>query len=100
MYTKHLGPLSKDEVTTLECMYQSHQKRRCQQRAHMVLLSGQGYCQREIARVVRVSALTVARYLKCYQESGFLGLYDAPIPGRPSKRPDAETGGSFSADIC
>jgi len=51
----------------------------------MVLLSTQGYYQEEIARIVRVTPRTVGKYLKRYKKHGFLGLYDAPIPGRPPK---------------
>jgi transposase len=51
----------------------------------MVLLSAQGYSQKEIARIVRVTPRTVGKYVKRYKKRGFLGLYDAPIPGRPPK---------------
>jgi len=50
-----------------------------------VLLSAQGYSQKEIARIVRVIPQTVGKYMKRYKKRGFLGLYDAPIPGRPPK---------------
>ena len=85
MNIKHLDPLPKDEEDTLEQMYQHHPKRRCRQRAHMVLLSAAGYPQKEIASIVRETPKTVAKYLKRYRKHGFLGLYDAPIPGRPPK---------------
>lgn len=85
MHIKHLKPLPEEERITLEEMYQHHPKRRCRQRAHMVLLSNQGYCQDEIAKIVGVSPPTVAKYLRLYQKHGFLGLYDNPIPGRPPK---------------
>jgi len=51
----------------------------------MVLLSAQGYNQKEIASIVRVTSGTVGKYVKRYKKLGFLGLYDAPIPGRPPK---------------
>jgi len=85
MHIKHLEPLPEEQEITLEEMYQHHPQRRYRQRAHMVLLSTQGYSQKEIARIVRVTIPTVARYLKRYRKYGFLGLYDAPIPGRPTK---------------
>ena len=85
MYVKHLKPLPEKEKITVEQMYQHHPKRRYRQRAHMVLLSAQGYSQKEIGGIVRVTPRTVARYLRFYKKHGFLGLYDAPIPGRPPK---------------
>jgi len=51
----------------------------------MVLLSAQGYSQKEIAKIVRVTPRTVGKYVERYKKRGFLGLYDAPIPGRPPK---------------
>ena len=85
MNVKHLKPLPENQEITVEQMYQHHPNRRCRQRAHMVLLSAQGYSQKEIASIVRVRPRTVGKYLKRYRELGFLGLYDAPIPGRPLK---------------
>jgi transposase len=51
----------------------------------MILLSADGYSQKEVARIVRVTSRTVGKYVKRYKKHGFLGLYDAPIPGRPPK---------------
>jgi len=85
MHIKHLEPLPEEQETTVEEMYQYHPNRRYRQRAHMVLLSAQGYSQEEIANIVRVTPRTVATYIKLYKKRGFLGLYDAPIPGRPPK---------------
>jgi transposase len=51
----------------------------------MVLLSAQGYSQKEIAKIVRVIPQTVGKYVNRYKKRGFPGLYDAPIPGRPLK---------------
>jgi len=85
MNVKHLKPLPENQEITVNQMYQHHPNRRYRQRAHMVLLSTQGYYQEEIARIVRVTPRTVGKYLKRYKKHGFLGLYDAPIPGRPPK---------------
>lgn len=85
MNTKHLKPLPENQEITVNQMYQHHPNRRYRQRAHMVLLSAQGYSQKEIARIVRVTPQTAAKFVKRYKKRGFLGLYDAPIPGRPPK---------------
>ncbi|MFC1716813.1 helix-turn-helix domain-containing protein, partial [Candidatus Poribacteria bacterium] len=95
MNVKHLKPLPGNQEITVNQMYQlsgrrlrgsqNHPNRRYRQRAHLVLLSAQGYKQKEIARIVRVTPRTVGKYVKRYKKHGFLGLYDAPIPGRPPK---------------
>jgi transposase len=85
MNVKHLKPLPENQEITVDQMYQHHPNRRYRQRAHMVLLSAQGYNQKEIASIVRVTSRTVGKYVKRYKKRGFLGLYDAPIPGRPPK---------------
>lgn len=88
MHIKHLKPLPKEQEITVNEMYQHHTNRRYRQRAHTILLSAQGYNQREIAQIVRTTPKTVARYIKHYKKRGFLGLYDEPIPGRPPKVTD------------
>lgn len=85
MNIRHIKHLPDEEQITLEQMYQCHPKRRCRQRAHMVLLSAQGYSKKEIAQIVRATRKTVAGCLKRYEKQGFLGLYDEPIAGRPAK---------------
>lgn len=85
MNIKHIKSLPEEEETTVEQMYQHHTNRRYRQRAHMVLLSAQGYSQKEIAKILQVTRKTVSRYLKRYSKRGFPGLYDDPVPGRPPK---------------
>lgn len=85
MNTKHLKPLPENQEITVNQMYQHHSNRRYRQRAHIVLLSAQGYSQEETAKIVRVTSPTVAKYVKRYKKRGFLGLYDSPIPGRSPK---------------
>jgi transposase len=85
MNVKYLKPLPIEQEITVEEMYQHHSNRRYRQRAHMILLSAQGYSQIEIAKIVRVMPKTVAKFIERYKKHGFLGLYDEPIPGRPPK---------------
>jgi transposase len=85
MNTKHLKALPENQEITVNQMYQHHSNRRYRQRAHIVLLSAQGYSQEETAKIVRVTPPTVAKYVKRYKKRGFLGLYDSPIPGRSPK---------------
>jgi transposase len=85
MNVKYLKPLPIEQEITIEEMYQHHNNRRYKQRAHMILLSAQGYSQVEIAKIVRVMPKTVAKFIEHYKKHGFLGLYDKPIPGCPPK---------------
>jgi transposase len=55
------------------------------ERAHMVLLSSQSRSIKEICSIVYRSENTVATWLNAYENKGFLGLYDEPIPGRPPR---------------
>jgi|TARA_B100001167_G_C16738001_1_gene289532 transposase len=80
--------LSPSEEETLTQMYQFAPKRRLRQRAHMVLLSNDGYCQKEIAKIVSVDYCTARRYVHQYNLYGLAALYDADIPGRPSQLSD------------
>jgi len=80
--------LSRDEQETLKQMYQFAPKRRLRQRAHMVLLSNQGYCQKEVANIVSTSYPTARRYIHGYVVYGLSALYDSDIPGRPAQLTD------------
>jgi transposase len=80
--------LSPHEEETLTQMYQFAPTRRLRQRAHMVLLSNEGYCQKEIAKIVSVNYDTDRRYVHRYNLYGIAALYDEEIPGRPPRLSD------------
>jgi transposase len=65
MYVYHVS-LSYPEVETLEQMYQHAPKRRLRQRAHMILLSSKGYCQKEVATIIGVSYPTARHPYVCH----------------------------------
>ena len=78
-------PLTKEQLTELEELYQKTNKPRYRTRAQMVLLSAEkGLKAEEIAQIVRESHITVLRWLKRYLAEGVEGLKDAPRPGRNS----------------
>jgi hypothetical protein len=52
-------------------------------RTRMVLLSGAGQSNRELARRCEVSAAAVSRWRRRYAERGHAGLHDELRPGRP-----------------
>jgi transposase len=80
--------LTEPEKETLLEMYRNHSKSRMKERAHMVLLSNDGYPIKEICSIVYRSENTVITWLNAYKSEGFLGLYDEPILGRPPKLDD------------
>lgn len=63
-----------------------------QQRARMILLSTQGLAAREIGQRVGVSAETVGKWRKRFEQSGIAGLTDAPRSGRPRTIDDDKVG--------
>ena len=85
MEKRTIRPLTEAEKHTLIDMYRNHPKKRMRERAHIILLSSQGRSIREICSLIYRSEKTVASWLNAYENEGSLGLYDAPIPGRPSK---------------
>jgi transposase len=58
---------------------------RVSERAHFVLLLGQGYSPPEIGRLLGYDVQTVRTWLTAYQRQGCAGLEDAPRSGRPPK---------------
>ena len=76
-------PLTKEQLTELEELYQKTNKPRYRTRAQMVLLSAEkGLKAEDIAQIVRESHITILRWLKRYLAEGMEGLKDAPRPGR------------------
>ena len=59
-------------------------------RARMVLLSGEGQSNREVARRCGVSAPAVSHWRRRYQERGLAGLHDELRPGRPRTHDDEQ----------
>lgn len=75
-------PLTEEQMTQLEELYQKTDKPHYRTRAQMVLLSAEkGLKAEEIAGIVRESHITVLRWLKRYLAEGVEGLKDAPRPG-------------------
>jgi transposase len=59
-------------------------------RARIVLLSGEGQSNREVARRCGVSAPAVSHWRRRYQERGLAGLHDELRPGRPRTHDDEQ----------
>ena len=58
---------------------------RVSERAHFVLLSGQGYSAPKIGELMGYEVQTVRTWLEAYGACGCAGLEDAPRSGRPRK---------------
>jgi len=79
-------PLSDEQHAELEELYRKTDKPRYRTRAQMVLLSAEKRLKaEEIAEIVRVSHITVLRWLKRYKAEGIKGLKDEPRPVSPAK---------------
>src|SRR5215470_136289 len=59
-------------------------------RAQIVLLSGEGRSNREVAQRCGVSAPAVSHWRRRYQERGLAGLHDELRPGRPRTHDDEQ----------
>jgi transposase len=59
-------------------------------RARIVLLSGDGRSNREVAQRCGVSAPVVSHWRRRYQERGLAGLHDELRPGRPRTHDDEQ----------
>ena len=85
MRKRTIKPLPEPEKQTLLEMYRNHPESSMRERAHMVLLSNQGYRINEICSILYRTENTVTTWLNAYENKGFLGLHDQPITGRPSR---------------
>jgi transposase len=83
--------VSDGDRTQLHAMVRSHSMPHALvRRARIVLLSGEGQSNREVARRCGVSAPAVSHWRRRYQERGLAGLHDELRPGRPRTRDDEE----------
>jgi len=81
---KFISKLSPVEQLTLEEAYKNHPTFRCQQRAHAILLSNQGYTINQLIEVFHVRRKTVSAWLNAWINNGIVGLKDASRSGRPA----------------
>jgi len=85
MNQRTLSDIPKEQKITIQEMFQNHPEKRLRERALMVILSSKGFNVKQIADILECRENTVSKWLNAYEEHGFLGLYDQPIPGRPPK---------------
>jgi len=81
-----LKPLTAEELSALDRLYRQTRSVRLRTRAHaLLLIAEQGLSSAEAAATVRMSPLSVVRWVKRYNAEGVEGLSDRPRPGKPCK---------------
>ena len=80
--------LSDKEIQQLEQLYRDTKNADVRTRCQMILLSNEGLSPPAIARRIRFSRETVARFIKRYNAEGVAGLADKPRSGRPPRVTD------------
>jgi len=85
MNQRILSDIPKEQKITIQEMFQNHPEKRLRERAMMVILSINRLNVKQIADILECRENTVSKWLSAYEEHGFLGLYDQPIPGRPPR---------------
>ena len=81
--TKYVSDLTEDEIRKLQEIMKEDPSSRTRMRAHSILLSSRNYSIDEIADIYQVDRDTVSNWISGWEESGFDGLQDKPISGRP-----------------
>jgi transposase len=81
-FVKTLAP---ETVSLLWRVYKQSRHYRVRQRAHCILLSGQGHTVPQLAQMFNVSQQTVYHWLNAWETRHLSGLYDRPGKGCPPK---------------
>ena len=80
---RYVRELTDSELVTLEFAYKNHVSARVRTRAHIIILSSKGYPLQAIADICEITRQTVSAVITRWEESGIIGLYDRPRPGKP-----------------
>ncbi len=74
--------LTETEKTTLQAGHKNGKVQAFQTRCHCLVLSSEGYQVKELARIFRVSEISIYSWFKRWEESGIVGLRDKAGRGR------------------
>ncbi len=74
--------LNESEKITLQEGRKNGKAKAFQERCHCLLLNAEGYQVKELARVFRVSEITIYGWLKRWERGGIVGLHDKRGRGR------------------
>jgi len=70
------------EIKYLEKLIQNEKNLKIKDRARAILLMKKNYKQYEVAEILRVTERTLYNWKTRYEQHGYDGLLDKPIPGR------------------
>ena len=96
--TLYVRPLSEEERLQLDTMIAQSKPETLGTRAHIVLLSSQGYSSAEISSLVGRHPASVRKWIHRFNDQGIASLTDAPSPGR--KRSFSEEQAQRIVDIA
>jgi transposase len=82
---RYVLPLSEKDSKELASLFKYHNSHSVRRRAHLIILSADGFSIGEIARIYQVHRDTVVTTFERWEKEGITGLYDAPKSGRPPK---------------
>lgn len=86
MRPTYVKALAAADLAALDRLYRSTRSVRLRTRTQAILLAAEnGWHAGEVAPIVRMSAVSVLRWIKRYNAEGIEGLHDAPRPGKPRK---------------
>ena len=80
---KYIKPLTEAERVTLQEAWKYGPTARVRQRAHALLLSGQGFRIPQLVGIFQVDRDTLSGWMDDWERDGLVGLFDAPRTGRP-----------------
>ena len=80
--TLYVRPISEEERAHLDKIIAESKPETLGARAHIILLSSQGYSSTEITSLVGRHPASVRKWIHRYNEQGISSLINAPSPGR------------------
>lgn len=83
--TRFIGPLTEEEISILETIWQESDTHRKRTRALAILLSHRQFSIEQIAQICSVHRETVGRWMEAWEQNRQEGLQDAPRSGAPRR---------------
>ena len=83
--TRFVVPLTDDEISTLETIWQESDTHRERTRALAILLSHRQFSIEQMAQICSVHRDTIGRWLDAWEQDRQEGLQDAPRSGAPRR---------------
>jgi transposase len=80
------------QISLLTRIHKESKKHHVRQHAHCIILSYQGYCVSELAKLLGKTQRTIYSWLELWETHHFVGLYDKKGRGRKPKLNDAQCG--------